>query len=307
MTSAGPGARRVVFVLPADLHLLDLAGPAQVFQTANDHGGAYDLHYVAEQTRVHTHQGIALDAATTWPRLEPADLLVLLGWRVGDAAVRVPFGADTLAAVVEHHDRGGTVASVCAGAFAIAESGLLSGRRATTHHDLQEQLRRRWPDIRVECDVLYVSDGRVHTSAGVASGIDLALHLVAGDHGPSVAARVARATVVHARRNGHAPQETAMLRHRDHLADVVHRAQDYIDEHFAEPVPLSVLAAHAAVSPRTLTRLFRTETDLTPLQYQQQLRVERADHLVAAGWTREAAAHEVGFTDARMLRRLTAS
>ena len=114
------------------------------------------------------------------------------------------------------------------------------------------------------------------TSAGIASGIDLALHLVAARHGPAVAARVARALVVYARRNGDEPQASAMLRHRAHLSDLVHRAQDVLDARFAEPLPLAELAAAAGVSERTLTRRFRAATGLTPLRYQQELRLERA-------------------------------
>jgi transcriptional regulator GlxA family with amidase domain len=156
-------------------------------------------------------------------------------------------------------------------------------------------------------DVLYVVDERIATSAGIASGIDLALHLIAVDHGPALAARVARSMVVHARRNGGAPQESAMLRHRDHLSDVVHRVQDTLDRRFAEPLPLRELAEDAGVSERTLTRLFRAATGLTPLRYQQLLRLEQADQLLSQGWTMDAAAHRIGLSDARMLRRLRAA
>ncbi|HEX5542819.1 MAG TPA: DJ-1/PfpI family protein [Micromonospora sp.] len=104
-------------------------------------------------------------------------------------------------------------------------AGLLDGRRCTTHHDLQDELGRRYPKATVVRDVLYVVDDRVVTSAGIASGIDLALHLVAVRHGPGVAARVARSTVVYARRNGDEQQASAMLRYRSHLSDAVHRVR----------------------------------------------------------------------------------
>ena len=110
--------------------------------------------------------------------------------------------------------------------------------------------------------------------------------------------------VVYARRNGDEPQDSAMLRHRAHLVDAVHRAQDVIDARFTDPSRSRSLAGAVGVSERTLTRRFRGATGVTPLRYQQALRVERADDLLAQGWTGEAAAHAVGFTDARMLRRL---
>lgn len=155
-------------------------------------------------------------------------------------------------------------------------------------------------------DVLYVEDDRVVTSAGIASGIDLALHLIAVRHGPGAAARIARAMVVYARRNGDEQQTSAMLRHRAHLSDAVHRVQDLIDGHFADRLQLADLAATAGVSERTLTRRFTESTGLTPLRYQQLLRVERAEHLITQGTTIEAAARATGFQDARMLRRLRA-
>ncbi|GIF17902.1 transcriptional regulator GlxA family with amidase domain [Actinoplanes tereljensis] len=289
---------RVVFVLTPQVHLLDLAGPAQVFGTAD----GYSMAYVAEATPVPTWQGVSLHAEVEWPRVTPDDLLVVPGWRSGYGA----FAAETLQRLADHHAAGGTVASVCAGADALGRAGLLDGRRCTTHHDLQDSLARSFPQATVVRDVLYVSDDRVVTSAGIASGIDLALHLVALRHGPATAARVAREMVVYARRNGDEQQASAMLRHRAHLSDVVHRVQDRIDAEFAAPLPLTDLATEAGVSERTLTRLFTAATGRTPLRYQQVLRVERAEYLIGHGTTVEAAARAVGFTDARMLRRLRA-
>ncbi|GIE41163.1 GlxA family transcriptional regulator [Actinoplanes lobatus] len=286
----------VLFVLTPQVHLLDLAGPAQVFSTAP----GYRLRYVAEETPVPTWQGVPLGADLTWPGLTADDLLLVPGWRDGHGY----FAAPTLSRIAEHHARGGTVASVCAGADALGRAGLLDGRRCTTHHDLQDGLARRYPEATVVRDVLYVCDDRVVTSAGIASGIDLALHLVAQRHGPAVAARVAREMVVYGRRNGDERQHSAMLRHRAHLSDVVHRVQDRIDADFAAPLPLADLAAAVGVSERTLTRLFTSATGRTPLRYQQLLRVERAGYLIGHGATAESAARAVGFADARMLRRL---
>ncbi len=154
--------------------------------------------------------------------------------------------------------------------------------------------------------MLYVIDGRVATSAGIASGIDLALHLIAVRDGPAMAARVARQMVVYARRNGDERQASAMLRHRGHLSDTAHRAQDHIEARFSGPLPLEDIAHACGVSERTLTRRFTAATGLTPLRYQQELRVERAEHLIGQGTAVEAAARAVGFSDARMLRRLRA-
>lgn len=297
---------RVVFLLVPQLHLLDLAGPAQVFSTAADLGYGYQLSYVAEQEDVPTAQGVPLRANVVWPELGPEDLVVVPGWRAPTLGRNGQLTAATARRLAGHHAAGGTVASVCAGADALGRAGLLDGRRCTTHHDLQDELARRYPRATVVRDVLYVVDDRVVTSAGIASGIDLALHLVAARHGPGAAARVARSMVVYARRNGDEQQASATLRHRSHLSDVVHRVQDLIDARFTHRLPLADLAAAAGVSQRTLTRLFAKATGMTPLRYQQVLRVERAEHLIGHGATVEAAARTVGFEDARMLRRLRA-
>ncbi|MBT2367917.1 DJ-1/PfpI family protein [Streptomyces sp. ISL-10] len=298
---------QVVFVLVPGVHLLDLAGPAQAFGTAADFGHPYRLAYVAEREQVPSAQGLPLAASTHWPELGPDDLIVVPGWRAPALRGGPLPGPSVLERLCAHHAAGGTVASVCAGAEALGLAGLLDGRRCTTHHHLQDELAARHPRAVVVRDVLFTTDDRVVTSAGIASGIDLALHLVAGRHGPAVAARVAREMVVYARRNGNEPQTSAMLRHRSHVDDTVHEVQDLIDTRFTEALPLADLAAFAGVSGRTLTRLFARATGgLTPLRYQQALRVERAEHLVGLGATVESAAREVGFEDARMLRRLRA-
>lgn len=299
-----PAVTNVVFLLALELHLLDLAGPAQVFSTANELGYRYDLAYVAEVEEITTAQGLPVRARLDWPELTPADLLVVPGWRSPTLSRKAPFGPAVEERLRTHHAAGGTVASVCSGADALGRAGLLDGRYYTTHHDLTDQLAARYPKANIVRDVLYVVDDRVITSAGIASGIDLALHLVAVEHGAEAAARVARQMVVYARRNGDELQASAMLRHRGHLSDLAHRVQDVIDARFADRLLLSDLAGVAGVSERTLTRLFAAATGLTPLRYQQLLRLERAEHLIGRGTTVEAAARVVGFEDARMLRRL---
>lgn len=293
----------VTFVLAPGVHLLDLAGPAQVFFSDPVN---YVLHWVAETPEVPTAQGLLVKADTQWPALTPEDLIVVPGWRSPTLATTFALSTKTLNKLREHHHSGGMVASICAGADALGKAGLLNGRRCTTHHDVQEELATRYPKATVVRDVLYVVDGQIATSAGIASGIDLALHLVATRHGPATAAQIARSMVVYARRNGDEDQQSAMLRHRNHVDETVHRLQDLIDANFTSSLPLSTLATATGVSPRTVTRLFNRATGLTPLRYQHQLRTERAEHLISHGATIESAARAVGFEDARMLRRLRA-
>lgn len=300
--------------MPSDVHLLDVAGPAQAFSTAAELGAGYELTFVGSHPTTQSKQGVGITAGTEWPdSLDRRDLVLVPGWSVGlrEEDGPAPPVASKLAghlgeSVAAHHRAGGEVASVCAGAFALAAVGVLDGRRATTHHALQASLTRWYPAVTVVPDVLFVSDGRVHTSAGISSGIDLALHLIARDHGPALAARVARGLVVPMRRNGTAPQESVMLRHRDHMSDLVHRAQDILDAEFGERLVLPNLARRLAVSERTLTRAFVAATGVKPHRYQSALRVERSRVLLAAGWGQAAVATEVGLGDPRSLRRLLA-
>jgi transcriptional regulator GlxA family with amidase domain len=291
----------VAFLLAPNVHLLDLSGPAHVFSAAAKFGLDYELAHLADTEVVPTAQGLAVQASTAIPHLGPDDLVVVPGC-AGDRLSRAPRLGPTLMTVLREFP--GTVASVCSGAEQLGRAGLLDGRRCTTHHELQDELAARYPAATVVRDVLYVIDGRIVTSAGIASGIDLALHLVAAAHGPAMAARIAREMVIYARRNGDAQQASAMLRHRSHLSDTVHRLQDHIDANFVDRLPLAELARAVGCSERTVTRLFSQATGLTPLRYQQLLRIERAEHLLGQGSTMEAAARDVGFEDARMLRRL---
>lgn len=159
---------RVVFLLVPDFHLLDLAGPAQVFGHAAEIGPDYQLRYVAERDLVPSAQGAPVGAQVGWPDLAVDDLIVVPGWRTPRRGNGDPVGPDGLRWLREHHAAGGTVASVCAGAFALGAAGLLDGRRCTTHHELTDTLARRYPSARVVRDVLYVLDGRIVTSAGIA-------------------------------------------------------------------------------------------------------------------------------------------
>lgn len=293
---------RVVFVLVPSVHLLEVAAPAQVFSIATDLGHDYRLHYVSDDAEVPSVQGLSLNVDVDWPPLAADDLVVVPGWR-GPGRVISAANARRLR---EHHAAGGTVVSICAGADALGRAGLLDGRRCTTHHAIQDELARAYPRTTVVRDVLYVSDDRVVTCAGVASAADLALHLVGVRHGPAVAASIARAMVVYVGREGDDPQLSPILRHRSHVDEAVHRIQDLIDTRFTERLPLRLLADVAGCSERSVTRLFRRATGTTPLAYQQILRLERAEHLIDRGATADAAAREVGFQDARMLRTIRA-
>ncbi|MEU4425871.1 helix-turn-helix domain-containing protein [Actinoplanes sp. NPDC024001] len=295
----------VVLVLP-EVNLLDLAGPVQVFHAAALRGAGYRIGYVADEPERLSAQGLLLAGLQPLPPAGAGDLILVPGPELR----RPPPGQPLVAAPVvswlrDAYRRGAAVAAVCSGAAALAEAGLLDGRRCTTHWALTGLLRQHCPAARVQDGVLYVHDGRVSTSAGISAGIDLALSLVERDHGAALTAEVARQLVVYLRRSGSGAQISPFLQHRAHLNPAVHRVQEHLAQHLDGRHTLADLARVANLSPRGLSRAFRTTIGMTPLEYQQGLRMEHAGTLLAGtDLTVEAVAARCGFTDARHFRRL---
>ena len=293
--------RRVLVVLNPDVHLQDMAGPVQVFDEASRLGGAYSLSYCGLDSAVRSAQGLLLAGLQPLPAPRETDLVLVPGTESAKL--------DALAAPVDWlraaSEAGARIASVCTGAFALARAGLLDGRRCTTHWKVVARLSAAAPRARVMENCLFVEDGEIVTSAGVASGIDMALSLVEQDFGPLVAARVAREMVVYLRRNGQEEQRSVYLDHRTHLHPGVHRVQDWLVANPQRKPVLSQLARIAAMSPRHLARVFRRATGITPKRFAAEVKVQVARDLLGDPQRSvEAIAASCGFDDARQLRRL---
>jgi transcriptional regulator GlxA family with amidase domain len=185
-----------------------------------------------------------------------------------------------VAALRRAYERGARMVSFCSGAFALAASGILDGRRATTHWMYADRLARRYPTVRVVPDVLYVDDGQVLTSAGTSAGIDLSLHIVRVDHGSDVANAVARRMVVPPHRDGGQAQYVDLPVPPVDDAIVLGPTLDWIVDHLDEPLTVDTMAARAMVSPRTFARRFRAVTGTTPLQWLLHQRVRQARRLL---------------------------
>ena len=299
-------ARRVIFLLLPDVNLLDLGGPAQVFSVANHFGARYEIRFCASAPSIIAAQGLTLGALEPLPAPQADDLVVIPGPRLkppvpGQAWI----SPDALAWLREAYAAGAHLASVCTGAAALGEAGLLDGRRCTTHWEMVEAMRERYPKAFVQDAVLYTHDGQITTSAGIASGIDMALSLIERAHGPLFTAKVAHYLVVYLRRNGQQQQTSVYLEHRTHLHPGVHRVQDRLSQNLSGKTKLESLAALANMSPRGLTKAFKQHTGLTPLEYQQKLRLELAAQLMNnPRLTIDAIAERCGFEDARHFRRL---
>jgi transcriptional regulator GlxA family with amidase domain len=275
--------RRVWIVAFPDAQLLDVTGPWEVFAMANRIGEPpsprYAVAVVAPSAgAVATSGGLALVAQRSLAQATgPVDTLIVAGGVGTRPHRRDPRLVPWLRRTARRARR---VASVCTGAFLLAEAGLLDGRRATTHWAMCDTLQRRFPAVRVERDPIFVRDGHVVTSAGITAGIDLALELVEEDCGRDVALTVARWLVMFLRRPGgqsqFSAQLSAQLAERDGLRDV----QGFIAEHPESDLTVPALARRAHMSPRNFARAFRREIGVTPAAYVEAQRVEAARRLL---------------------------
>ncbi|MDF9773937.1 GlxA family transcriptional regulator [Pseudomonas baetica] len=193
-------------------------------------------------------------------------------------------------------------ASICSGAFVMAQAGLLDGRRATTHWAYARELQARFPAIKVEADRIYVIDGSIWTSAGMTAGIDLALAMVEKDHGAELARAVAQKLVMYHRRAGGQSQHSALLE-LEPKSDRIQTVLGYAREHLAQPLSVEQLAQVANLSPRQFSRAFRAETGQSPAKAIENLRLEAARQMLERGrLSLDQIALETGFSDRRRMR-----
>jgi transcriptional regulator GlxA family with amidase domain len=299
-----PAAPRTVVVLVYDgVQLLDVAGPIEVFDAANDRGGAYAVVLASPDGGDVTASGrTRLGVDRSFADLPAAiDTLLVPG---SSAAPDVPVDDPLIAAVRAAAGRSRRIASVCAGAFLLARAGLLDGRRAATHWELTAELAATHPAIDVDPDAIFVRDGDVHTSAGITAGIDLCLSLVEADHGAALARDVAQHLVVYLQRPGGQAQFSARLAAAPTADPVLRRLLDDVAERPAGDHGLEALAERAGFSVRHLTRVFRRELGTTPARYVERVRIEAAQQRLQAGREPlEAVAAASGFGSLETMRR----
>jgi transcriptional regulator GlxA family with amidase domain len=278
-------APRSVEVLAfAAVQLLDVSGPLQVFATANElalqagEAAPYAPRVVTRGGRHVTASAGLVLATSSLPSVRtPLDTLLIAG---GPGVHAAAADAVILDWVRRRAAKARRTASVCTGAFLLAAAGVLDGRRATSHWSHCVELARRYPNIRVEADPIFINDGSVWTSAGVTAGIDLALALVEQDLGRAAALAVARHLVVFLKRPGGQSQFSAALslQTADDRFGALH---DWIGRHLADDISLAVLAEQAGMSERSFSRRYVESTGLTPARAVEQLRVEAARRLLS--------------------------
>jgi transcriptional regulator GlxA family with amidase domain len=300
-------SRTLLFVLYPRFQLLDVAGPVAAFEAANDlRPDSYALHLVSQHGgALPSSSGLSLptEAFADWPAQAHEQLPLLTLLTVGghgiNAASEDPANLAFLQAQAPHAER---IASVCSGTFLLAAAGLLEGKTVTTHWRRSQDFRRRFPEINLQPDRIYVNDGHIWSSAGITAGIDLALALIAADLGEEVARQVARQLVVYYRRPGGQSQHSALLEMsgtQGHFAELL----DYIRHHLDQPLTVENLAARACMSPRHFSRSFTADTGSTPARAVERLRLEAATALLEAGHSIQSTARQCGFGTAETLRR----
>jgi transcriptional regulator GlxA family with amidase domain len=289
-----------ILVFP-DFQLLDAAGPISVFEVATRYAGADQAIKVLAITPgpVRSSSGVEVLARGVRPCGAISTLIV-----AGGEGVRSAAKCDkTLAFVRAIAKRGVRVASVCSGAYILAEAGLLDGRRATTHWSRTRHFLSAYPRVKLEADRIFVRDGDIWSSAGISAGIDLAMAMVSEDFGEEVAQQTARQLVLYHRRSGGQSQFSSLLELKAPTGRFG-ALLSWVREHLDTPLTVEDLAEQAGMSTRHFARAFIAETGTTPSKAVERLRIEVARQRVqSSGEAIERVAESTGFRDPERMRR----
>ncbi len=290
--------RHILFLVYDGLHLLDMAGPAAAFAMANRLADAdlYDVRSISPLGGAVTCEG-GLIVQTVPMRSVPVmrhDTVLVMGAEAQPLR-RALADQPMIDWIKQAASRAERCGSVCTGTFLLAAAGLLDGRAAATHWEGCDALRRSYPQVRVDPDALYVVDGQFWTSAGMTTGLDMALAMIKADHGATLMGAVAKRMVVYAHRPGSQSQFSSLLdaqtADRGGFADVI----DWIGAMLDQPLKVDQLARRAGMSERSFQRKFTASIGRTPAKFVEDMRVERAKQLLEAGQLVKEVAGAVGF------------
>jgi transcriptional regulator GlxA family with amidase domain len=297
--------RRIGFLTVSPFEQLDLVGPSAVFSYPRKAGvAAYETHVLgaSKGKAVLSSGGLTIGPATYYADFDrPLDTLIVIG---GPGAL-IPSDPRLLTWLRERSKRTRRVGSVCTGAFILAESGLLDGRRAATHWRYCDQFAKRYPKVRVEKDPIFIKDDKFYTTAGVTAGIDLALALVEEDLGYAVAMEVARELVLFLRRPGGQAQFSYVLNEQENISDQALRSlPSWVAANLTNDLSVRSLAEATTMSDRTFARRFGETFGVTPAVWVQSIRVDAVrQHLENGNLGLKEIASRTGFRDVSSLRR----
>lgn len=305
-----PRTREICIVVFDDVLLLDLAGPGDVFGRANfllkneDEPERYRVTAVSTfGGEVHSSSGMRLQtAALPAPEICAFDTVLVAG---GPGVLKARHDLQLHNWLRAVQPRVNRIGSVCTGAYVLAEAGMLSGKPATTHWKHATEFARRYPDVRLSIDAMYVREGNLFSSAGATAGIDLALSLVDEDFGRDLALAIARELVVFRVRSAGQTQCSTALTSYGSESDRVQKATEFILRHLESGVAPDQVAAHVCLSPRQLTRKFKETMGVSPSQYITAAQVELARELLSGtGQPLEKVALRCGFSGRQQFSRV---
>ena len=300
--------KKIAFIIPPSVEILDLAGPVQVFTEATFYGLDLAMEFYTYQPDPISTSGLPFGKIADYreANLQQGDYVFMPGMDF-NYVNSIPFRAERpfFNWLKQCSDNNILVCSVCNGAFALGEAGLLKDTECTTHWRRIEALQERFPSAKVITDILFKKSNNVYTSAGISAGIDLALSILEELKGALFTHKVARGLVVYHRRNHDHTQQSIYLDYRNHINPKIHEVQDYMIDHLSDENSVEDLASIVAMSPRNLSRVFKEKTGSTILEYLTLLRIEYAKTMLHnPEYTIEYIASRCGFKTARQLQRI---
>lgn len=291
---------RVIFYFSNDVHILDLAGPLQVFYESGEYGIPYEILFVSDKDQKQFSAGLFSDKLSDFSSIEfdKDDILIIPGFSIqSNLEPNKSFDAW----LIKAFESKVAICSVCTGVFALARAGILDGLECTTHWKYIEALQKHFPKVKVMQNRLFVKNDSVYTSAGITTGIDLALFLIEERHGAKFAYQLAKELVMYLRRDSADGQESIFVQYRQHINYQIHEIQDWLIHHLHQKTSIEDLAEKVSMSPRNLTRLFKVKTGITIGEYIEKLRVERALQLLKRNEKMSTISQECGITNPHQL------
>lgn len=299
---------KFIFLILPQLQLLDLAGPDQVIHEAINFGAEFTIEYCSLQNETKTTTGLSFANLKHFSEIEigKGDYLIIPGPKSTTMlSGEIRKQTELLSWINRLHNQKIKFVSICSGAYLLAECGLLNNISCTTHFKLTKKLQETFPKARVAENILFTQHENIYTSAGIASGIDLMLHIIEEIKGNYFSHLVAREMVVYNRRNGNQQQESELLRFRNHIHSGIHKVQDWLIENINQKSNLNELAEIANMSERNFTRVFKKETNITVNNYVTLIRKEKIKELLKnPDYSRVEIALNVGLQSERQLSRL---
>ena len=301
-------ATKFTFLVLPHLHILDLAGADQAIHEAIDYEADFELDYCGIGDEVTTTSGLPFGKIQHFSevKLSKDDYLIIPGSAYAYITSTEFLQNQALFEWIrKQYANGVNICSICMGAFVLAESGLLNRKRCTTHFKKTAELQQKYPKLKVVETILFTDEEGIYTSAGIASGIDLTLHIIEKLKGSHFAHLVARELVVYNRRNGNDDQQSAFLQFRNHIHSGIHAAQDYIIENIHTKSYLGELAEIANMSERNFTRIFKKETGVTVNEFVTSIRLAKTLELLKnPDLSKIEIANEVGLQSEKQLNRI---